>query len=129
MQLLEEEPGLILNWRGRQRLPWIAVTGWTMRITGPSFIPGSLTAELSSSLIYVCHYRSSSSTRTRINRRVIAELEKHKDIQLAFNTLTVLAGTQSGGNAAQASSITATELAEVSTAELSRSFLAAAVFG
>jgi small-conductance mechanosensitive channel len=43
------------------------------------------------SLIYVCHYRNSSSTRNRINRRLIAELETHKHIQLAYNTLQVLA--------------------------------------
>jgi small-conductance mechanosensitive channel len=42
------------------------------------------------SLIYVCHYRASSSTRNRINRRLIAELETHKHIQLAYNTLTVI---------------------------------------
>jgi small-conductance mechanosensitive channel len=42
------------------------------------------------SLIYVSHYRSSSSTRNRINRRLIAELETHKHIQLAYNTLQVL---------------------------------------
>jgi len=43
------------------------------------------------SLIYVCHYRNSSSTRNRINRRLIAELETHKHIQLAYNTLQVIA--------------------------------------
>ena len=45
------------------------------------------------SLIYVSHYRSSSATRNRINRRLIAELETHKHIQLAYNTLSVLAST------------------------------------
>ncbi len=45
------------------------------------------------SLIYVSHYRSSSGTRNRINRRLIAELETHKHIQLAYNTLSVLAST------------------------------------
>jgi len=45
------------------------------------------------SLIYVSHYRHSSATRNRINRRLIAELETHKHIQLAYNTLQVLAGT------------------------------------
>jgi len=50
------------------------------------------------SLIYVSHYRSSSATRNRINRRLIAELETHKHIQLAYNTLSVLASTaQSDG--------------------------------
>jgi small-conductance mechanosensitive channel len=47
------------------------------------------------SLIYVAHYRNSSSTRNRINRRLIAELETHKHIQLAYNTLQVLAGNPS----------------------------------
>jgi small-conductance mechanosensitive channel len=45
------------------------------------------------SLIYVSHYRSSSATRNRINRRLISELETHKHIQLAYNTLSVLAST------------------------------------
>ncbi len=45
------------------------------------------------SLIYVSHYRNSSSTRNRINRRLIAELETHKHIQLAYNTLSVFAST------------------------------------
>jgi len=45
------------------------------------------------SLIYVSHYRSSSGTRNRINRRLISELETHKHIQLAYNTLSVLAST------------------------------------
>lgn len=43
------------------------------------------------SLIYVSHYRSTSMTRNRINRRLIAELESHPHIQLAYNTLQVLA--------------------------------------
>ncbi|HEY4246971.1 MAG TPA: mechanosensitive ion channel domain-containing protein [Lacunisphaera sp.] len=41
------------------------------------------------SLIYVSHYRRSSSTRNRINVRLIAELEKRSQIQLAYNTLAV----------------------------------------
>ncbi len=45
------------------------------------------------SLIYVSHYRNSSGTRNRINRRLVAELETHKHIQLAYNTLSVLAST------------------------------------
>ncbi|HVU17331.1 MAG TPA: mechanosensitive ion channel domain-containing protein [Candidatus Didemnitutus sp.] len=45
------------------------------------------------SLIYVSHYRNSSGTRNRINRRLIAELETHKHIQLAYNTLQVLASS------------------------------------
>ncbi len=43
------------------------------------------------SLIYVSHYQNTSGTRNRINLRLIAELEKNKDIQLAYNTLSVLA--------------------------------------
>jgi len=43
------------------------------------------------SLIYVSHYRRSSSTRNRINLRLIAELEKRTQIQLAYNTLAVQA--------------------------------------
>jgi small-conductance mechanosensitive channel len=39
------------------------------------------------SLIYVTHYRRTSTTRNRINRRIIAELETHKHIQLAYNTI------------------------------------------
>ncbi|MBI2518412.1 MAG: mechanosensitive ion channel [Opitutae bacterium] len=45
------------------------------------------------SLIYVSHYKNSSGTRNRINRRLIAELETHRHIQLAYNTLQVLANT------------------------------------
>ena len=41
------------------------------------------------SLIYVSHYRSSSSTRNRINLRLITELEQNNAIQLAYNTLEV----------------------------------------
>lgn len=48
------------------------------------------------SLLYVSHYRNFSSTRNRINRRLIAELETHKHIQLAYNTLSVLANTTAG---------------------------------
>ena len=43
------------------------------------------------SLLYVSHYRNTSSTRNRINLRLIAELEKNNQIQLAYNTLSVLA--------------------------------------
>lgn len=45
------------------------------------------------SLIYVSHYRRTSTMRNRINRRLIAELETHRHIQLAYNTLQVLAST------------------------------------
>src|SRR5205807_1776724 len=45
------------------------------------------------SLIYVAHYRSFSTTRNRINRRLVAELETHKHIQLAYHTLQILKQT------------------------------------
>jgi small-conductance mechanosensitive channel len=41
-------------------------------------------------LLFVAHYREVSSTRSRINRRLIAELETHREIQLAFHTVSVL---------------------------------------
>lgn len=81
------------------------------------------------SLIFVCHYRSGSSTLTRINRRMIAELEKNKDIQLAFNTLTVLPGLSSPGNGTSANPAAAPVApnvaavpGQVSAAEINRSF-------
>ncbi|HTL66177.1 MAG TPA: mechanosensitive ion channel domain-containing protein [Lacunisphaera sp.] len=43
------------------------------------------------SLLYVSHYRNTSITRNRINRRLISELESHPHIQLAYNTVAVLA--------------------------------------
>jgi small-conductance mechanosensitive channel len=42
------------------------------------------------SLYYVSHYKSSSSTRNRLNRRLIAELETHPHIQLAYRTISLL---------------------------------------
>ena len=42
------------------------------------------------SLFYVTHYRSSSTLRNRINRRLISELETHPQVQLAFHTLNLL---------------------------------------
>lgn len=74
------------------------------------------------SLIYVCHYRSSSTTRSRINRRLLLELEKHKDIRLAFNTLTVLASTTPVESPPPAGPVTQTTANEVPTAELGRGF-------
>lgn len=41
-------------------------------------------------LFYVSHYRSSSTMRSRINRRLIAELETHPHIQLAYHTMSLL---------------------------------------
>ena len=42
------------------------------------------------SLFYVAHYREFSATRNRINRRLIAELETHPGIQLAYKTMHVI---------------------------------------
>ncbi|MEO6006308.1 MAG: mechanosensitive ion channel domain-containing protein [Opitutus sp.] len=42
------------------------------------------------SLFYVAHFRKNSETRNRINRRLIAELESRRHIQLAFNTIQVI---------------------------------------
>jgi len=50
------------------------------------------------SLLYVSHYRSSSSTRNRINRRLIAELETHPHIQLAYHTTHVLTSVEQAGS-------------------------------
>ncbi len=52
------------------------------------------------SLLYVSHYRSSSSTRNRINRRLIAELETHPHIQLAYPTTHVLTSVEQAGSPA-----------------------------
>jgi small-conductance mechanosensitive channel len=42
------------------------------------------------SLLYVTHYRHESATRNRINRRLVAELERHGHIRLAFSTLHII---------------------------------------
>ncbi len=42
------------------------------------------------SLFYVTHYRQASAVRNRINRRLIAEIERHPQIQLAYTTMSVL---------------------------------------
>jgi len=42
------------------------------------------------SLLYVCHYKGSSSMRNRINRRLISELETHEHIRLAYPTRQIL---------------------------------------
>ena len=52
------------------------------------------------SLLYVAHYRNFSTTRNRINRRLVAELESHKHIQLAYNTLQVLHNSSANGGPA-----------------------------
>lgn len=41
------------------------------------------------SLFFVAHYRHESATRNRINRRLVAELETHAHIRLAYNTLHI----------------------------------------
>ena len=48
-------------------------------------------------LLYVSHYRGTSSTRNRINRRLISELETHPHIQLAYNTTHVLTSVEQAG--------------------------------
>lgn len=51
-------------------------------------------------LIYVSHYREASIVRNRINRRLIAELETHHDVQLAYTTYSVLASRPTPGPSA-----------------------------
>ncbi|MDB6092676.1 MAG: Transporter, small conductance mechanosensitive ion channel (MscS) family [Verrucomicrobia bacterium] len=41
------------------------------------------------SLFFVTHYRHESATRNRLNRRLVAELETHRHIQLAYTTLHI----------------------------------------
>jgi small-conductance mechanosensitive channel len=45
------------------------------------------------SLFFVSHYRDFPATRNRLNRRLVAELERHHHIQLAYTTLSVLASS------------------------------------
>lgn len=42
------------------------------------------------SLLYVCHYRQTATMRNRLNRRLIAELETHEHIRLAYPTRQVI---------------------------------------
>jgi small-conductance mechanosensitive channel len=42
------------------------------------------------SLFYVTHYRKSSDTRNQLNQRLVAELERHPQIQLAYKTMQLL---------------------------------------
>ena len=49
------------------------------------------------SLVFVSHYKNYSSTRNRINRRLVAELESHQHIQLAYQTLQIFQGTSHAG--------------------------------
>ena len=49
------------------------------------------------SLVFVSHYKNYSLTRNRINRRLVAELETHQHIQLAFHTLQILQSTAEVG--------------------------------
>jgi len=48
------------------------------------------------SLLYVCHYRNSPAMRNRINRRLIAELETHEHIRLAYPTRQLVTGESAG---------------------------------
>ncbi len=48
-------------------------------------------------LYYVAHYKDSTSSRTRITRRVITELEKRPGMQFAFNTIQLLDDPQTSG--------------------------------
>ena len=49
------------------------------------------------SLFYVTHYRQASAVGNRINRRLIAELEQRRELQLAYNTLSVLTAPAPAG--------------------------------
>ncbi len=42
------------------------------------------------SLFYVAHYREYSAMRNKLNHRLIVELEQHKEINLAYNTMKVV---------------------------------------
>ena len=48
------------------------------------------------SLFFVSHYRQASEMQNRINRRLVAELETHHHIQLAFQTIQVLHEASNG---------------------------------
>jgi small-conductance mechanosensitive channel len=52
------------------------------------------------SLFYVSNYRQTSAVRNRLNRRLIAELENHREIQLAYTTMSVLTRQASDGPSA-----------------------------
>jgi small-conductance mechanosensitive channel len=52
------------------------------------------------SLFFVSHYRHTSTVRNRINRRLIAELERHRKIQLAYTTMSVLTSPAADGPSA-----------------------------
>jgi len=52
------------------------------------------------SLLYVSHYRQAPVVRNRLNRRLIAELESHPHIRLAFPTRQVINTTESGAPSA-----------------------------
>ena len=49
------------------------------------------------SLLYVCHYRHTPVMRNRINRRLIAELETHSHIRLAYPTRQVVTSVDAVG--------------------------------
>ena len=52
------------------------------------------------SLFFVSHYRHASTVRNRINRRLIAELERRREIQLAYTTMSVLTSPAADGPSA-----------------------------
>ena len=51
-------------------------------------------------LLYVSHYRQASTVRNRINQRLIGELEKHHEVQLAYTTYSVLTSQPTAGPSA-----------------------------
>ncbi len=66
-------------------------------------------------LFYVSHYREASATRNRINRRLVAELETHPAIQLAYKTMHVIRedAVQGGPAARLGSDLTSPPFAKV----------------
>ena len=52
------------------------------------------------SLLYVCHYRQTPVMRNRINRRLIAELETHEHIRLAYPTRQLINTVESAAPSA-----------------------------
>jgi small-conductance mechanosensitive channel len=62
------------------------------------------------SLLFVTHYRRTSMTRNRINRRLVAELETHRHIQLAYNTIHIRNEQTHGSDAKVPSAILGPDL-------------------
>ena len=42
------------------------------------------------SLFYVAHYRNFSAMRARLSQRILVELEAHREIQLAYPSLSII---------------------------------------